>query len=107
MLVGEAGKVLGGVGGWGKGIQATAKLAGKGLSAVNAARAGEAVANAGKAIGASMPAYAGVMNAGQTVQDLQERGVDVQSMEGVTAALCSLKQLNMQVEPDGMRRKLV
>ena len=82
MLVGEAGKVLGGVGGWGKGIQATAKLAGKGLSAVNAARAGEAVANAGKAIGASMPAYAGVMNAGQTVQDLQERGVDVQSMEG-------------------------
>lgn len=89
MLVGEAGKVLGGVGGWGKGIQATAKLAGKGLSAVNAARAGEAVANAGKAIGASMPAYAGVMNAGQTVQDLQERGVDVQSMEGVTAALSS------------------
>lgn len=89
MLLGEGGKVFGGVGGWGKGIQATAKLAGKGLSAVNAVRAGEAVANAGKAIGASMPAYAGVMNAGQTVQDLQERGVDVQSMEGVTAALSS------------------
>lgn len=89
MMANAVGEVVGGVGGYGKGMKAVGALAGGGLKKVGAVKAGEAVAKTGTALGNSMPTYAGVANAGQTIQELDDRGVDVQSPQGILSALGS------------------
>lgn len=90
MLAGEVGKVAGGVGGWGKGVKLAAAGVGGLTSKVGLKTAGEAITKAGGKVAASMPTYAGIMNGGQTAEELSKRGIDLQTPEGLASTLGSI-----------------
>ena len=89
MLGGEAAQMIAGTKGFGLLTKGTAKLAGKGLSAVGAETLSKGVNAAGQAIGNSMPTYAGVSVGGQVANELAERGIDTTSPESRLAVAMS------------------
>ena len=89
MLGGEAAQMIAGTKGFGLLTKGTAKLAGKGLSAVGAETLSKGVNAAGQAIGNSMPTYAGVSVGGQVANELAERGIDTTSPESRLAIAMS------------------
>ena len=90
MLGGEAAQMIAGTKGFGLLTKGTAKLAGKGLSAVGAETLSKGVNAAGQAIGNSMPTYAGMSVGGQVANELAERGIDTTSPEARLAVAMSL-----------------
>lgn len=90
MLGGEAAQMIVGTKGFGLLTKGTAKLAGKGLSAVGAETLSKGVNAAGQAIGNSMPTYAGMSVGGQVANELAERGIDTTSPEARLAVAMSL-----------------
>ena len=89
MLGGEAAQMIAGTKGFGLLTKGTAKLAGKGLSAVGAETLSKGVNAAGQAIGNSMPTYAGMSVGGQVANELAERGIDTTSPEARLAVAMS------------------
>ena len=89
MLGGEAAQMIAGTKGFGLLTKGTAKLAGKGLSAVGAETISKGVNAAGQAIGNSMPTYAGMSVGGQVANELAERGIDTTSPEARLAVAMS------------------
>lgn len=89
MLGGEAAQMIAGTKGFGLLTKGTAKLAGKGLSAVGAETLSKGVNTAGQAIGNSMPTYAGMSVGGQVANELAERGIDTTSPEARLAVAMS------------------
>lgn len=89
MLGGEAAQMIAGTKGFGLLTKGTAKLAGKGLSAVGAETLSKGVNAAGQAIGNSMPTYAGMSVGGQVANELAQRGIDTTSPEARLAVAMS------------------
>lgn len=89
MLGGEAAQMIAGTKGFGLLTKGTAKLAGKGLSAVGAETLSKGVNAAGQAIGNSMATYAGASVGGQVANELAERGIDTTSPEARLAVAMS------------------
>ena len=89
MLGGEAAQMIAGTKGFGLLTKGTAKLAGKGLSAVGAETLSKGVNAAGQAIGNSMPTYAGMSVGGQVANELAKRGIDTTSPEARLAVAMS------------------
>lgn len=89
MLGGEAAQMIAGTKGFGLLTKGTAKLAGKGLSAVGAETLSKGVNAAGQAIGNSMATYAGASVGGQVANELAERGIDTTSPESRLAVAMS------------------
>lgn len=89
MLGGEATQMIAGTKGFGLLTKGTAKLAGKGLSAVGAETLSKGVNAAGQAIGNSMPTYAGMSVGGQVANELAQRGIDTTSPEARLAVAMS------------------
>lgn len=89
MLGGEAAQMIAGTKGFGLLTKGTAKLAGKGLSAVGAETLSKGVNTAGQAIGNSMATYAGASVGGQVANELAERGIDTTSPEARLAVAMS------------------
>ena len=89
MLGGEAAQMIAGTKGFGLLTKGTAKLAGKGLSAVGAETLSKGVNAAGQAIGNSMATYAGMSVGGQVANELAERGIDTTSPEARLAVAMS------------------
>lgn len=89
MLGGEAAQMIAGTKGFGLLTKGTAKLAGKGLSAIGAETLSKGVNAAGQAIGNSMPTYAGMSVGGQVANELAERGIDTTSPEARLAVAMS------------------
>lgn len=88
-LGGEAAQMIAGTKGFGLLTKGTAKLAGKGLSAVGAETLSKGVNAAGQAIGNSMATYAGASVGGQVANELAERGIDTTSPEARLAVAMS------------------
>lgn len=89
MLGGEAAQMIAGTKGFGLLTKGTAKLAGKGLSAVGAETLSKGVNAAGQAVGNSMATYAGASVGGQVANELAERGIDTTSPESRLAVAMS------------------
>lgn len=89
MLGGEAAQMIAGTKGFGLLTKGTAKLAGKGLSAIGAETLSKGVNAVGQAIGNSMPTYAGMSVGGQVANELAERGIDTTSPEARLAVAMS------------------
>ena len=89
MLGGEAAQMIAGTKGFGLLTKGTAKLAGKGLSAVGAETLSKGVNAAGQAIGNSMATYAGASVGGQVANELAERDIDTTSPEARLAVAMS------------------
>lgn len=89
MLGGEAAQMIAGTKGFGLLTKGTAKLAGKGLSAVGAETLSKGVNAAGQAIGNSMATYAGASVGGQVANELAARGIDTTSPEARLAVAMS------------------
>lgn len=89
VLGGEAAQMIVGTKGFGLLTKGTAKLAGKGLSAVGAETLSKGVNAAGQAIGNSMATYAGASVGGQVANELAERGIDTTSPEARLAVAMS------------------
>lgn len=89
MLGGEALQMVAGTKGFGALTKGSAALAGKGLSAVGASKAGQVVNKIGQAVGNSMPAYAGLSVGGEVGNELAKRGIDTTTPEGRIAVAMS------------------
>lgn len=89
MAVGEVGQMLGGVGGYGAAAKGVTKLASKGLKLANAADKADKVVSAGSKLARSMPTYSAVQVGGQVANELDERGIDLTTVNGRLAVLAS------------------